>query len=189
LAPPPTKKPRVPALIFKSPPLPHFYAAVRTFFELAKKPIDITYTALDDKIVDLKKLRGKVVLVDFWATWCGPCVAELPNIKKVYDKYHDKGLEVVGISLEMANLNPEDTPDQTTAKLNKSKTALLQFLAKRNMTWPQYFDGKGWENPFSKRYALSGIPALFLLDQEGKIVTTRARGDVLEKEVKRLLKL
>jgi thiol-disulfide isomerase/thioredoxin len=166
-----------------------FAKAKVAFTELAKKPLDIAFTALDDRAVDLKKLRGKVVLVDFWATWCGPCVAELPNVKNVYEKFHGKGFEVVGISLEDARINPKDAPEESAAKLAKAKKALTEFIKKREMPWPQYFDGKGWENGFSKQYALSGIPAMFLLDQNGQIVTTDARGEKLEKEVKRLLKL
>jgi thiol-disulfide isomerase/thioredoxin len=67
------------------------------FFELQKAPFELAFTALDGREVDLKKLRGKVVLIDFWATWCGPCIAELPNVKKVYADYHDKGFEIVSV--------------------------------------------------------------------------------------------
>lgn len=157
------------------------------FLELAKKPLEIAFTAIDGRAVDLKQLRGKVVLVDFWATWCGPCVAELPNVKKVYEKYHGKGFEVVGISLEMAQVGSQDTPDQKAAKLAKARKTLTQFIEKQSLPWPQYFDGKGWDNDISKKYCLSGIPAMFLLDQDGRIVTTNARGARLEKEVVRLL--
>ena len=156
--------------------------------EQATKPVELTFTAADGRAVDLKTLRGKVVLIDFWATWCGPCKQEIPNVKKVYAAYHDRGFEVVGIALENCNLLPKDTPEQTAAKLAKAKKVLTDFTAANAMPWPQYFDGKFWKNDISTQYAIESIPAMFLLDQEGKIVSTNARGEKLQAEVKRLLR-
>jgi thiol-disulfide isomerase/thioredoxin len=171
-------------------------AALRTkaaermkLFEILARPIDLVFVAVDGRSIDLAKLRGRIVLVDFWATWCGPCKEEIPNVKKVYAAYHDKGFEVVGIALEHANLNPKDSPEQTTAKVAKAKKILTDFTTKEEMPWPQYFDGKFWKNDISTQYGINSIPAMFLLDQEGKVVTTNARGAKLEEEVKRLLKL
>ncbi|SDS04927.1 TlpA disulfide reductase family protein [Opitutus sp. GAS368] len=157
--------------------------------ELASKPLDIAFTAADGRPVDLKALRGKVVLVDFWATWCGPCIAELPNVKNVYAAYHDRGFEVIGISLENPGANPKDTAEQAAAKLAKAKEKMLAFTAENQMPWPQYFDGKWWKNDVSTKYDIGSIPAMFLLDQDGKVVSTNARGPGLKAEVKRLLKL
>jgi len=157
--------------------------------EAISRPLEIAFTAVDGRKVDLKDLRGKVVLVDFWATWCGPCIAELPNVKKVYADYHDKGFEIVGIALENAKLVPDDTPEQAAAKHEKAKQVLSEFTALNDMPWPQYYDGKFWKNDISTRYDIASIPAMFLIDQEGKLVTTEARGPKLEAEVKRLLKL
>jgi thiol-disulfide isomerase/thioredoxin len=159
------------------------------FCQLAKAPLDIAFTAIDGRAVDLKELRGKVVLLDFWATWCGPCLAEIPNVKKAYDEFHEKGFEVVGISLDEAQVDSRDTPEQAAAKIEKAKKALTQFIAKTSIPWPQYFDGKGWDSEMPKKYALSAIPAMFLVDQEGRIVTTRADGEDLQKGIRRLLKL
>ena len=164
-------------------------AALKRQAEMASKPFELAFTAVDGRAVDLAKLRGKVVLIDFWATWCGPCVAELPNVKRVYAAYHDKGFEVVGISLENGQLLPKDTPEQMAAKLDKAKKVLTDFTTTNAMPWPQYFDGKWWKNDVSTQYDIKAIPAMFLLDQDGKVVSTNARGEKLEQEVKRLLKL
>jgi thiol-disulfide isomerase/thioredoxin len=154
-----------------------------------EKPLDLAFTAVDGRSVDLMKLRGKVVLVDFWATWCGPCKAELPNIIAAYKKYHDQGFEVVGITLENGNLAGNDTPAQREAKLTKARKALTDFTAQNNMPWPQHFDGQYWKNEFATKFGIGAIPAMFLVDQAGRIVSTNARGEKLEQEIKRLLKL
>lgn len=143
------------------------------FFELSKQPFELAFTAIDGRAVDLKKLRGKVVLIDFWATWCGPCIAEMPNIKQVYADYHEQGFEIIGVSLDA----------------EKDRQKFLDLVAAEGTTWPQRFEGKGWQDPLVATYTISGIPAMFLLDQNGMLVSTNARGEKLGSEVKRLLKL
>ncbi|MCB1104642.1 MAG: TlpA family protein disulfide reductase [Cephaloticoccus sp.] len=153
------------------------------------KALELSFTAVDGRQVDIKDYRGKVVLIDFWATWCGPCIKEIPNILKVYDTYRDKGFEIIGIALENARLAPDDTPEQAEAKHAKAKKILTDFTVGNNMTWPQYYDGKYWKNDLSTRFGIAGIPAMFLIDKEGRIVSTNARGEKLEAEVRRLLGL
>jgi thiol-disulfide isomerase/thioredoxin len=132
------------------------------------KPLDLSFVAVDGRKVNLADMKGKVVLIDFWATWCGPCVYEMPTVKKAYDKYHAAGFEVVGISLDT------------------DKEALLQFIKKNGMAWPQYFDGKQWGNDISFRFGINGVPAEWLVDKKGVLRDTEARGQV-DESVKALL--
>jgi thiol-disulfide isomerase/thioredoxin len=153
--------------------------------KLRRTPMELKFTSSDGRAVDLAKLRGKVVLIDFWATWCGPCVAEVPNMKRVYDAYHAKGFEIIGISVDTAPADP--------TKSERGKVTLAEFnefAAQKGTSWPHYYDGKGWEqNPYAPFYGITGIPAMFLLDKSGRLVSTDARGPKLEKEVKEHLGL
>lgn len=130
----------------------------------AKFP-DFAEKDIDGKPISIAKYKGKVVLVDFWATWCGPCIAELPNVLAAYEKHHARGFEILGLSL-----------DQDEKKLR-------DFIKDRKMTWQQYFDGKVWENKLAMQYGIMGIPATFLLDGNGTIIGKDLRGDELEKAV------
>lgn len=143
-------------------------ASIKATADLKSKPLDLKFTAVDGREVDVSKLQGKVVLVDFWATWCGPCVAELPNVLKAYKELHPKGFEIVGISLD------------------SDKAELEAFVKERGMEWPQYFDGKGWQNEISSKYGIQSIPAMWLLNKKGMVVSTNARGG-LEEQVAKLL--
>ena len=124
---------------------------------------------LEGKPVSLADYRGKLVLLDFWATWCGPCIAELPNVKEVYEKYHDKGFEIIGISLDT------------------DEAALRKFIRENQLPWRQVFDGKRWETPLVQQYGVRGIPAQFLMDREGRVISVKARGerlgDLVEAEI------
>lgn len=132
------------------------------------KPVDIRFTALDGREVDLAKLKGKVVLIDFWSTSCGPCIAEMPGLKAAYEKFHPRGFEVIGISLD------------------DKESVLRKFITQKQLPWPQHFDGKGWENQFAVRYGIFGIPTVWLVDKRGNLRTVEARGD-LEQRIERLL--
>lgn len=124
---------------------------------------------LQGKPFNLAAYKGKVVLVDFWATWCGPCVGELPKVLAAYEKHHAAGFEILGISL-----------DSDKAKLEK-------FIETKKMPWQQYFDGKGWENKLAGQYGVNSIPATYLLDGEGKIIAKNLRGEALEEAVAKAL--
>jgi thiol-disulfide isomerase/thioredoxin len=149
--------------------------------ELIKAPLELKFTAADGRAVDVAALRGKVVLSDFWATWCGPCIEEIPNVVAVYEQYHAQGFEIVGISFDQA-------PDAAKpAKRQKTAEQVLAFTREHKMPWPQFYDGSYWQNPYGKQYGVRGIPAMFLLDKNGMVVSTNARGAKLAAEVKRLL--
>jgi peroxiredoxin len=132
------------------------------------KPVVLQFTAVDGRNVDLARLKGKVVLIDFWATWCGPCVGEVPNVKKTYDQFHAKGFEIVGISLD------------------KDKDKLTQFVADHKMEWPQFFDGLYWQNKYARQFGIESIPTMWLIDKKGALRNENARAD-LSGAVQRLL--
>ncbi len=121
------------------------------------------------KPIDLAAYKGKVVLLDFWATWCGPCIGELPNVIAAYEKYHAKGFEIVGISLD------------------EDKAAFEKFIVDRKMTWRHQFDGKGWKNEVAVAYGVQSIPATYLIGTDGKIVAMGLRGEQLGERLARLL--
>lgn len=131
-------------------------------------PLELKFTDINGKEFNLETLRGKVVLLDFWATWCGPCVAELPNVLAAYKELHEKGFEIVGISLD------------------QRRGDLEEFVEEHKMPWVQYFDGKGWENDISTRFGITSIPAMWLIDKKGMVVDMNARAN-LEVKVQQLL--
>jgi thiol-disulfide isomerase/thioredoxin len=132
------------------------------------KPLELSFKSLEGKQISMKDFAGKVVLVDFWATWCGPCRAALPEVKAVYNKYHDKGFEILGISFD------------------KEKEALTSFIKEENLKWPQYFDGLGWDNKLGQKFEISSIPTVWLVDKQGKLRHLNA-GENLAEKVGKLL--
>ncbi len=131
--------------------------------------MDIAFTALDGRDVDLAALKGQVVLVDFWATWCMPCIRVMPTLKELHAAYHDQGFEIIGISLD------------------EERERLESYLAKENIAWPQHFDGLGWENEFALRYNVQSIPATALIGKDGKIVAIDPKESTLKELIPALL--
>ena len=122
----------------------------------------------EGKTLELTSLRGKYVLIDFWASWCGPCRRENPNVVRLYKKYKDKGFDILGVSLD------------------NNKNKWIEAIAKDGLTWHHVSDLKGWSSQLSKPYGVRGIPYTVLLDKEGKILAQRLRGPALEAKLKEL---
>jgi thiol-disulfide isomerase/thioredoxin len=137
------------------------WAADRKLNAFVDKPLVIKTFKLDGSEFSTDSLKGKVVMMDFWATWCGPCIAELPRVTKVYEKYHDKGLEIVSLSFD------KDVSDINT------------FLADhKEITWIQVFNPKtpGWEA--GKEWGINAIPCMFLIDKKGIVRTVHGREEM-----------
>ena len=157
--------------------------------EAARAPLDLKFTAADGREVDLEKMRGKVVLIDFWATWCVPCMEEMPTVRAAYQKYHDRGFEVIGIAFENSRLTKTDTAEVIAQKKQAAKDKLLKFVGEKTMPWPHHFDGEYWNNEFGRRFAIASIPTAFLIGKDGRLITTDTHGEKLEAGIKQALNL
>jgi thiol-disulfide isomerase/thioredoxin len=120
------------------------------------KPLDLKFTAVDGRKVDLAQMRGKVVLIDIWATWCPPCVAISPDIVGLYKKYHSQGFEVIGISAD------------------SDKKALIDFTKKEGAPWPQYFE-TSMDNVLLQKLGVDSFPTLWLVGKDGMVVDRNFR--------------
>lgn len=136
---------------------------------IGEEPLHFEVTSISGEKLSPAKYKGKVLLIDFWATWCRPCLAEMPHVQEVYRKYNEKGFEIVGISLD------------------RNRSSLDSYLESNKIPWPQYFDGKYWNNDIVQQYGVRSIPATFLIDREGKIRYKSLRGKQLEMAVEKLL--
>jgi peroxiredoxin len=143
-------------------------ASLRTFAIGSEAPLFAGPTP-EGETISLESLRGKVVLIDFWASWCGPCRRENPNVVKMYEKYKDQGFEILAVSLD------------------KTKDRWVKAIADDNLTWLHISDLKGWQSEYSRLYGVSSIPQTVLLDQEGKILARNLRGAELEQKVGEVL--
>lgn len=132
---------------------------------LLGKPIEVSGTFLDGSQVDWDAYRGKVVLLDYWATWCEPCINEIPNLRKIYEIYHDRGFEVIGISVD------------------EDREMVEKFVAANALPWKTLFSDDpaalGWNHPMAKRYGVGSLPIVILVDKQGKVVSLDARGEEL----------
>ena len=141
------------------------------------KSVTVGYTAPDftvpdssGKLYSLRTFRGHYLLVDFWASWCGPCKGEIPYLKEAYTRFHDKGFRILSVSLD----------DKRDAWMN----ALHTF----QMPWPQVSDVNGFHSVVNELYPIPSIPKTLLLDPEGKIIATDLRGHALDQRLEQLLK-
>jgi thiol-disulfide isomerase/thioredoxin len=165
------------AAMYKAYPENHFVKQYHQMVDLERKTgigfaaPEIALTDTDGTIRKLSSLKGKVVLIDFWASWCGPCRKENPNVVSIYNKYHDKGFEVYSVSLD------------------KDRASWLAAIAKDGLIWPNHVsDLKYWKSEGAATYGVTSIPYTVLVDRKGKIVAKKLRGEDLENKVKELCK-
>jgi thiol-disulfide isomerase/thioredoxin len=141
--------------------------------ELPGKKLELEGKLLDGSPLDWSALRGKAVLVDFWASDCGECMLEIPNLVKLYRAYHDKGFEIVGVNLD------------------RDLALVKDIVAKSGIEWPQVFENDPslghWEHPLATKYAIDALPRMILVDKEGTVVHMNARGEILAEQLKKLL--
>jgi thiol-disulfide isomerase/thioredoxin len=135
--------------------------------------ISIEATRLDGQPLDWASYRGKIVLLDYWATWCGPCIAEIPNIRHLYDVYRERGFDVIGVSVDT------------------DKEELQSFVEKNEIPWAVTYyageDSPGMAQPLAVQFGVSTIPVALLVDQEGRLIALEARGDELADWLERML--
>ncbi len=136
---------------------------------------DFSAPTPDGTMLSLNDVKGKITILDFWAAWCGPCRKENPNVVKVYNKYHDKGLEIIGVSLDGNNRQQDP------------KTAWLKAIEDDKLTWHHVSNLSYFNDPIAKAYGISSIPATFILDEDGKIIAKNLRGQALEDKMAELL--
>ena len=134
------------------------------------KAPDFTAPNPEGKMLTLNKILGEVTILDFWASWCKPCRVENPNFVRIFNKYHEKGLEIISVSLDREG----------------QKSAWVSAIEKDNLNWYNVSNLKFWQDPIAQLYNISSIPATFVLDSEGKILATRLRGQALEAKIAEL---
>jgi len=141
-------------------------------------PVDLAFEEVSGRPMDLKSLRGQVVLLQFWASWCGPCRMEIPHVRAAYVAHHDRGFEIIGISLDRI-LGGES--------IETARARVMAYIAENGMSWPNQFDGLAWDDAIVNRFGITSIPASILLDGEGRVAALNLRGDDIKVQVGRLL--
>lgn len=137
------------------------------------KPFELSFTdAITDQPISMKNLRGKVVVIDFWATWCASCVAEMPKLKELYAQYKDQGVEFIGVNME---------------RPGEGLNLMKAFVMENGITWPQYYEGNWWAGEFSRSWGVSPLPTTFIVDAEGNLYSTDAERK-LDKLIPELIK-
>ena len=137
---------------------------------LLGNPMELSGATVDGSPFDWESYRGKVVLVDFWATWCGPCRAEMPNVRRAYALYHNRGFDVIGVSLD------------------RNRQTLEKYLQQEQLPWSTLHEPEAeGKHPVAQYYGIMAIPTVFLVDRKGKVVSLRARGEELNRLLEELL--
>ena len=133
--------------------------------EVGQKFPGFNATALDGNPLSVAAYKGRVTMIDFWATWCPPCRAEMPNVIAIYNRHHTQGFDIIGVSLD------------------QDRDAVVNFTQTQGIAWSQYFDGQGWDNKLAKKYGVNSIPMTYLLDGHGVIIGKELRGEDLSDAV------
>ncbi|MBP5278186.1 MAG: TlpA family protein disulfide reductase, partial [Prevotella sp.] len=131
---------------------------------------DFSSNTPDGKQMNLYSLRGHIVIIDFWASWCGPCLREVPNLKRIYDQYHPKGLEILGVSLD------------------RTYDPWVKAIKNKGLTWHHVSSLLEFDDPIAKEFHVTAIPRMFILDEKGKIIAQDLRGEDLAKKIEELYK-
>jgi len=137
--------------------------------KLKSQPLALKFNTYDGRQVDLAALRGRVVLLDFWASWCGPCIQEMPSLVALHKKYEPEGLTIIGISLD------------------EEKKDMVKAMEAHGMIWPQQFDGKGWKNKIAEDFYIKSIPSTWLFDRKGILHSQGLRGEELSAAIQDLI--
>lgn len=139
--------------------------------KVGKVAPDFSAPTPEGDMLALSDIKGKATIIDFWASWCGPCRRENPNVVRIYEKYHDKGLEIIGVSLDREN----------------QKQRWIDAIEKDNLTWHQVSNLQYFSDPIARLYNVKGIPDMFVLDENGVIVAKKLRGQALEDQIAKML--